>query len=181
MEANHARARWERLSGNPELNLFFVSFLVHFVWEMWQLPYYEGIAGISHVEAVRGCTQASLGDGLISVIAFWAAAALTGTRHWYLNLRPGAFLTYLAVGVAITILMEWLATGALERWHYDAAMPRLPLLGTGLLPVLQWLLLPPLTLALMRRQTRSAHRPTAPSVPDGIIDTRPSRTGGIDL
>lgn len=159
MEAKRTHARLERLSENPELNLFFFSFLVNFVWEMWQVPLYEGMAAAPHFEAVRVCTQASLGDGLISVVAFWAAAAATGTRHWYLRLRPAALVTYLAVGVAITIVLEWLATGPLERWRYDAAMPRLPLLGTGLLPVLQWLFLPPLTLALMRRQTRSAHRP----------------------
>lgn len=137
----------------------FFSFLVNFVWEMWQVPYYQGMAAAPHAEAIRLCTQASLGDGLISLIAFWAATALSGARRWYLRLRPGAFSIYLAAGVAITILMEWLATGPLEWWRYDAAMPRLPLLGTGLLPVLQWLFLPPLTLALMRRQTRSAHRP----------------------
>lgn len=24
----------------PELNLAFFSFLLHFVWEMWQVPYF---------------------------------------------------------------------------------------------------------------------------------------------
>ena len=158
MDANRAHAGWERFWTNPELNLFFFSFLVNFVWEMWQVPLYEGMAAAPHFKAVRVCTQASLGDGLISVVAFWAAATLTGTRHWYLRLRPAALVTYLAAGVAITIVLEWLATGPLQRWQYDAAMPRLPFLGTGLLPVLQWLFLPPLTLALMRRQTRNAHR-----------------------
>lgn len=156
MENYGTPSHWERLSRNPELNLFFFSFLLNFVWEMWQVPFFEGLAGAPHFDAVRVCTQASLGDGVISVIAFWAAAALAGSRNWYLRLRPGVFLTYLAIGVAITIVMEWLATGPLARWDYAAAMPRLPLLGTGLLPVLQWLFLPPLTLLLVRRQTRSA-------------------------
>jgi hypothetical protein len=31
-------------------------------------------------------------------------------------------------------------------------MPRLPLLGTGLAPLLQWLLIPPLVAWLVRRQ-----------------------------
>ena len=38
------------------------------------------------------------------------------------------------------------------RWEYAEAMPRLPLLGTGLAPLLQWLLIPPLVIWLVRRQ-----------------------------
>ncbi len=158
MNPEERTSGWQRLTGNPELNLLFFSFLLNFVWEMWQVPYYQDMERAPHFEAVRICTRASLGDGLISVIAFWTAA-LQGTRRWHLEPRAGPWLIYLATGVAITVVLEWLATGPLERWSYAGAMPRLPLIGTGLLPVLQWLLLPPLTLALMRRQTRNAHRP----------------------
>ncbi len=57
-----------------------------------------------------------------------------------------------AVGLVITIILEALATGPLERWSYTSSMPTLPVLGTGLLPLLQWILLPPLTLWFVRRQ-----------------------------
>ncbi len=144
---------------NPELNLVFFSFLVNFVWEMWQMPYYQDLNLLPTMEVVRVCTQASLGDGIISVIAFWTAAMTVSTRRWYLQRRVGAFVVYLLTGVLITIIMEWLATGPLERWQYDSAMLRLPPLGTGLLPLLQWIILPPLILALMRRQTGNTCKP----------------------
>ncbi|WP_162899861.1 hypothetical protein [Halomonas sp. JS92-SW72] len=44
------------------------------------------------------------------------------------------------------------ATVLQDRWQYGELMPTLPLLGTGLAPLLQWLLLPPLIVWLARRQ-----------------------------
>ena len=60
-------------------------------------------------------------------------------------------LTYLATGLVITTFMEWLATDVLDRWQYAPNMPELPILGTGLLPILQWLTLPPLILWFVRQ------------------------------
>lgn len=46
--------------------------------------------------------------------------------------------------------------GALRwSWHYSDLMPRLPFLGTGLSPVLQWLILPLFVVSLVHRQLRS--------------------------
>ena len=59
---------------------------------------------------------------------------------------------FVAIGVAITLVLEWLATGPLGRWEYAEAMPIVPLLGVGLSPVLQWILLPPLVAWFVRRQ-----------------------------
>ena len=59
---------------------------------------------------------------------------------------------FIGVGLVATIIFETLATGELGRWAYNDAMPMLPLLGTGLLPLLQWLALPPLVLWFVRRQ-----------------------------
>ena len=67
-------------------------------------------------------------------------------------------MTFLGVGVVTTILFEAIATGALERWAYTDAMPRLPITGSGLLPLLQWLVIPPLVLWFVRRQIASGYR-----------------------
>jgi hypothetical protein len=52
----------------------------------------------------------------------------------------------------ITICLEALATGPLNRWTYSAAMPTIPYIGTGLLPVLQWLVLPLIVVGIVKRQ-----------------------------
>ncbi len=149
-------SRLKRLSASPEANVLLFSFLVNFVWEMWQVPFYESLSRMDHMNAVRICTQASIGDGVISLLAFWSAAAVVGSRLWFQSLTPTPVLMFWAVGIGITIVMEWLATGPLDRWQYAANMPRLPILGTGLLPLLQWILLPAVILLFVRRQVRGA-------------------------
>jgi hypothetical protein len=51
--------RIKRLSVSPEANVMLFSFLVNFVWEMWQVPFYKSLPTIDHMDAVRICTQAS--------------------------------------------------------------------------------------------------------------------------
>jgi hypothetical protein len=150
--------RIKRLSESPEANVIFFSFLLNFVWEMWQVPFYKSLPTMDHMDAVRICTQASIGDALISLLSFWAAAGVIRSRRWFLSLTPLSVLIYWAMGVAITIVLEWLATGPLDRWQYSAAMPRIPALGTGLLPLLQWTLLPAVVLFLVKRQAPGTER-----------------------
>jgi len=105
------------------------------------------------MSVVRTCTQASVGDGVISVLAYWTAVVIARSRNWIHAEFIIPALTYLAAGLVITIFMEWLSTDIWDRWHYAPNMPELPVLGTGLLPVLQWLILPPLILWVVRQQT----------------------------
>lgn len=145
----------KQASDNIEANLLVFSFLLNFVWEMWQVPFYQGLASADHLAAVKLCTQASAGDSLITIIAFWSASLIAKSRRWIFNIRRIPLLVYWAVGLIITIVMEWLATGTLDRWQYADSMPRLPFMGTGLLPLLQWIVLPPIILFFVRRQTKS--------------------------
>lgn len=138
----------------PELNVAFFSFLLHFVWEMWQVPFFADMPSTAHWSGVSICTRATLGDSAMAVLAFWAGAAPRRTRAWFLGPTPRELWLYLGTGLAFTVAFEWLATGPLERWTYGPEMPRVPLLGTGLLPVLQWLFVPPIALWLTARQLR---------------------------
>ncbi len=54
----------------------------------------------------------------------------------------------MATGLLLTIVFELLATKYLDRWQYSDLMPVLPYLEVGLVPLLQWLALPPLSLWL---------------------------------
>ncbi len=55
-------------------------------------------------------------------------------------------------GIVVTVIAEWVATERLRLWAYADRMPVLPLLGTGLLPLLQWMILPPLVVWFVQRQ-----------------------------
>lgn len=116
------------------------------------MPFFRGMADQPHWLGVKACTQATFGDAGITVAAFWVTAIFARTRSWMLRPCKLDIAIFLGVGVAATIVLEALATGLLERWGYNDAMPRLPIRGTGLLSVIQWLVIAPLVLWFVRRQ-----------------------------
>ena len=141
----------------PELNVLIFSFLLNLAWEIWQVPFFRGMADQPHWEGVKACTLATLGDAGIALAAFWVTAIFAKDRSWVLRPNRLKIAIFLGVGLVVTFLFEALATGMFQRWTYSDAMPRLPV-GTGLLPLLQWLVIPLLVLWFVRRQIAPAHR-----------------------
>jgi hypothetical protein len=121
-------------------------------WEIAQLPLYTlwNEASPAHIAyALAHCTA---GDLLIGTAALAVALSvlrepgLARGRWW-----SAAMLATL-LGVAYTVSNEWRNVAVLESWAYTEAMPTLAVGGfeLGLAPVAQWLLVPPLALALAR-------------------------------
>ena len=140
----------------PETHVAIFAFLLNFPWEFLQVPFFVGMATAPHWDAIQFCTRASLGDAGIALVAFWAVAVAVRSRNWIRHPRTRDVLGFLGVGVTITTVFEWLATGALGRWAYADTMPVVPLVRVGLLPLLQWIVLPPLIVWFVRRQLRGA-------------------------
>ncbi len=135
----------------PELPLAGFGFLTNFLWEMLQVPWFMGMANSSHGSVVWLCIQATGGDVLILLASFWFSSIVFGHRRWLLEGKRKPAITLLVAALLVTIVMEWLATGPLERWTYADSMPVIPLLGVGLAPLLQWIILPPLIMWLSHR------------------------------
>jgi hypothetical protein len=152
-------ARWfANLPSTPEFNVLVFSFLINLAWELWQVTFFQGMAEQPHGAGAKACTQATFGDAGIALAAFWVTAFFARTRSWIMQPSKSDIAIFIGVGLVATIIFETLATGVLERWAYSDAMPRLPVLGTGLLPLLQWLALPPLVLWFVRRQIAPGYR-----------------------
>jgi len=137
----------------PETNVLLFAFLLNLPWEMWQIPLFKDTSSLAHWDGVAMCTRATAGDAVIALCAFWLVASVL-TRDWIRRPSGIALGAFVAIGLIVTIALEYWATQLGGRWEYAEAMPRLPLLGTGLAPLLQWLLIPPLVVWLVRRQTR---------------------------
>jgi Na+/H+-dicarboxylate symporter len=58
---------------------------------------------------------------------------------------------FMAVGIALTVGFEYYYTEISLRWTYSELMPRVPPLGTGLSPLIQWIVIPLLVVSLTRR------------------------------
>ena len=128
-----------------------VSFLLHFFWEMVQVPFFKGMMEASHGAVVWLCTRAAIGDANIALFAYGIAAAVTKDGFWVQGWwRRHTLGAYFATGLFITIVFEAWATGAGQRWSYDDSMPLLPFLGTGTAPLMQWVIVPTVSLFGLR-------------------------------
>jgi hypothetical protein len=141
----------------PEFDLLILAFPLHFTWEFLQAPLFSNMQNATHMDGIRICTQATLGDMVITLLAFWGASLLTGTRDWVARPSVRGIACWLGIGLAITVGIEFYSTVVLDRWTYGAAMPRLPLIGTGIAPLLQWIFVPMLVLWYLRRLSAPAN------------------------
>lgn len=130
-------------------SIYITAFLLHFVWEMWQVPFYADMVNAGHWQALLQCTKASLGDGVITLLAYLLACIVSG-RDWQgpFKNKIAGWSVFLGAGLLITIGLELFATKYLDRWQYSELMPIVPYLDVGLVPLTQWLVLPPFTLWL---------------------------------
>ncbi len=122
------------------------------VWEVVQLPLYKLWHTGTPFEIASMALHCMAGDVLIALVAVIAALLAVGSPSWPEQRFAAVMLGTVAVSVVITIAVEYLSTVVWQLWAYTETMPTLPWIGTGLSPVAQWVLLPPLALIWARRQ-----------------------------
>ena len=138
-----SRSRRAAASVMLALMVWSVSFFLHFFWEMAQVPFFSDMPDASHWEVIGLCTRATVGDANIAFGAYVLVALFTKDWFWIKKLwRLSTLSVYFAVGLIVTIIFEYWATGTGQRWNYSDLMPRMPLLGTGALPLAQWVVIP---------------------------------------
>ncbi len=121
--------------------------LGHLLWETAQLPLYTIWATSTGREVLSAAVHCTGGDILITAATFGLAAALARLCGWP-PFGGRMVVSAIALGVAYTILSEWLNVKLWRSWAYAAAMPVLPGIGTGLAPLLQWVIVPSLAFAI---------------------------------
>lgn len=147
----------------PWAALALFAFLLHFAWEMLQAPAYRAMPDARHWDAVQICLLATVGDVVLTLVAYAVIVAATRRRWWLGTPTAGAIAGFVGAGLVITVVVEWLSVYLWHRWAYAPGTPTL--FGVGITPLLQWLLLPPLTLWLARQHL--GWTPTQPLHPTG--------------
>jgi hypothetical protein len=116
--------------------------LANLAWEAVQLPLYtiwtEGTFG-EMAFAVVHCTG---GDVLIGGFSVLAALLCFGNSRWPAERYGVVAAAAIATAVAVTIYSEWRNVDVLGNWAYSERMPTLPVIGTGLSPLAQWIVIP---------------------------------------
>ncbi|MFK5980390.1 MAG: hypothetical protein QM488_16040 [Rhizobiaceae bacterium] len=141
-----------KLVDSVEFNLVVFSFLLHFIWEFVQAPTYAGMIELNHWDGIKLCMSATFGDVGFALTAYWLTSAIARSRSWVLHPSLNNLLIFLSVGIALTIGFEYYYTNISLRWTYSELMPLVPPIGTGLSPLLQWIIIPVLVLWFTRRQ-----------------------------
>lgn len=147
----------------PELNLAVFALLLNFAWEILQAPLYVGMAEMPHALVTKACLQATAGDALIVLLAYDIVAVVACSRRWIAAPNGWQLALFVMIGVLTTAAIEWLATRGywISNWNYLPTMPLVPGTGIGLVPLLQWVVLPLLTVWFVRRQLPNRARVAA--------------------
>jgi hypothetical protein len=139
--------------GSLRIYLGFITGL-HLIWEAVQLPLYTIWNTGSPPEIAFAVFHCTVGDFMIATLSLVMALVCFGGPAWPHQRFIPVMVATLAFGIAYTIYSEYLNTAVRKAWAYSELMPTLPLLGTGLSPLLQWIVVPMVGLALMQHQVR---------------------------
>lgn len=129
---------------------------LNLVWEVAQLPLYALPPGVAPPFLAAVIAEGVSGDLMIAGAALLAALVLAGDPRWPEHgfARVGGLATLFGAGY--TVYSEWWHVQVIHEWGYGPAMPLVPPFGTGLSPLLEWVLLPPIALLIARRAAHAA-------------------------
>ena len=126
--------------------------MLDLVWEALQLPLYTIWTMGSRRDQIVAVLHCTGGDILIALTTLFGALTVAGNPGWPHRGASRVAVLTIAAGVAYTVFSEWLNTDLRQSWAYSALMPTVPPLGTGLSPLLQWVVVPSVVLAWAGRQ-----------------------------
>ncbi len=137
-------------SGLSALFIFVgIATVLNLFWELAQLPLYTIWNNAPLAKSLWAALHCTFGD---LIIASWSAllAILAVGRNW--PKQRFLLVAVMTIGLAVlyTIFSEWLNVNVRRSWAYSSLMPTLPWLGTGVAPLLQWIVTPSLSFILLK-------------------------------
>lgn len=127
-------------------------------WEALQLPLFTLWRTARPGYLAFAALHCWVGDLLIASVSLGFGILVAG-RTWpsrgYVTAAAGTLVS----GLAYTVFSEWLNVTVRGSWAYAPAMPRLPPFGTGLSPLLQWVVVPLIAFAWVRPSFAPIERP----------------------
>ena len=128
------------------------------LWEVFQLPLFTLWQTARPGYLAFAVLHCWVGDLLIALFSLGFGILVAGRSWPSRGYIPVATATLL-VGLAYTVFSEWLNVEVRGSWAYAPAMPRVPPLGTGLSPLLQWVVVPLVAFIWARPSIALAGRP----------------------
>ena len=131
----------------PELQLTWIGLPMFLTWEFLQSPFYTDTFTDSWTRVIYNRVHCTGGDMIILLGAFWLVSLIWG-RSWIKRRAVAPEVLFIASGLLYTIFSEYRNVYLAHSWAYSTWMPTIA--GIGLVPVMQWLLIPRLIIRLLR-------------------------------
>jgi len=133
--------------------IFFAA-IFHLLWEFAHLPLYTIWQTGTARELAFAAVHCTAGDILIAMSTMLMSLFLIGDSAWPARKRGAVLALAIILAVGYTIFSEWLNIVVREAWAYRDIMPVVPVVNTGLSPILQWILVPSAAYTLATRAGR---------------------------
>ena len=121
------------------------------IWETLHLPLYTIWNTGTLREKLFAVVHCTGGDVLIALASLALALVIGADRTWPKRGWKRVVLLTVCFGVVYTIFSEWLNIVVRASWAYSELMPVIPVVGIGLSPLLEWIIVPLLAFNLARR------------------------------
>ena len=126
-----------------------LAFVFNLTWEIAHVRLYTIWAAADGMGVAWALFHCTLGDVVIALVMFVLAGMMLGRADWPVS-RPWPGGVIVVIGaLAFTAWSEWYNVYRAGNWAYTASMPMI--FGIGLSPLMQWLILPPMIVAMHRR------------------------------
>lgn len=142
-----AAGRWRAV---PEVQLAMIGLPLSLLWEVAQFPLYTVWHQNDWGYILYGLAHCTAGDLLILLVIYELVALLNRNRRWFEGKILFNGLLFTLAGLGYTIYSEITNVRIKGTWGYTELMPIVPVIEIGGTPFLQWLLIPPILLGLMR-------------------------------
>jgi hypothetical protein len=124
-----------------------LAFVLHGLWEVAQLPLYTLWDDMNRQRVVLYLLHCLAGDVLIASTLFLLAAAFLRDFAWPDHRPWRGGIIIIVIGVVFTGFSEWYNVYQTQAWSYAEAMPLV--FGIGLTPLLQWIVVSALMVAIV--------------------------------
>lgn len=126
----------------------FFSFVIFATWEWIQTPFFIDITDeINTIVWYR--IHCTFGDMMILFFTVLGTSVIYRRLDWIFSPSRKQYFTVMIIGVSYTLFSEYRNVSIAENWSYSRYMPEIG--GIGLIPVLQWIILPALILYITAR------------------------------
>lgn len=127
------------------------SFIIFVFWEFLQSLFYKNTR-IPIFKLMYDRIHCTIGDIMILSIAVLIWILLKRNFSWIKNPKFIDYFWITIFGVSYTLFSEIYNVQIIKSWTYSNLMPIIPFIHVGLVPVIQWLILPSLIINLSIRK-----------------------------